>query len=66
MDDKALQYLWALKRVNEALIDGLETAVYTLEKVEELSKEKRMYAIESLRRLIAQSKGIYEKEPPKE
>ena len=66
MDDKALQYLWALRRVNEALIDALETAISVLEKVEELPKEKRMYTIESLKRLISQSKEAYAKEPPKD
>lgn len=66
MDDKALQYLWALRRINEALIDALETAISVLEKVEELPKEKRMYTIESLKRLISQSKEAYAIEPPKD
>jgi hypothetical protein len=40
MDDEALQYLWALKRANGAHIEGLKTAIYTLEKVEKLSQKK--------------------------
>ena len=59
MDDKTAEHLWALRKVNEALIEGLKTAIFVLEKEEELSRERRKSMIESLKSLIAQSEGIY-------
>ncbi len=52
--------------VNEALIEGLKTAVFVLEKEEELSKERKKSMIESLKGLIAQSDEIYGEPPTKD
>ena len=62
MDNEAVQHLWALKKVNEALIEGLKLAIFVLEREEELTPERRKSMIESLNGLIAQSEEIYGKE----
>ena len=59
MDDKTAEHLWALRKVNEALIEGLKTAIFVLKNKEELSKERKRSMIESLKGLIAQSDEIY-------
>ena len=59
MDNETVKHLWALRKVNEALIEGLKTAIFVLEKEEELSKERRKSMIECLKGLIAQSEEIY-------
>lgn len=45
--------------MNKALIDGLKAAVYCLDKVEEISEERRKSMIESLNGLIDQSEAVY-------
>lgn len=37
-DNEIAKHLWALRKVNEALIEGLEMAIFVLEKQEKLSK----------------------------
>ena len=59
MDTKTVQYLWALKKVNDALIEGLKTAIFVLEKEDDLSNKRRKSMIESLKHLISQSEEIY-------
>ena len=59
MDDETVQHLWALKRVNEALIEGLKLAIFVLEREEELTPERRKSMIESLKTLVSQSEEIY-------
>ena len=59
MDDETVKHLWALQKVNEALIEGLKVAIFVLEKEEELSKERKKSMVESLKGLIAQSEEIY-------
>ena len=59
MDDETVKHLWALQKVNEALIEGLKVAIFVLEKEEELSKERKKSMIESLKGLIAKSEEIY-------
>jgi len=63
MDDKAEKYLWALRKVNEALIEALKMAIFVLENEEELSKERKKSLTESLKDLVAQCEEIYP-EPP--
>ena len=58
MDDKTEMYLWALRKVNEALIEALKMAVFVLEKEEELSKERKKSMIESLKGLVTQSEVV--------
>jgi len=59
MDKEALGYLWALRKVNDAILVGLETAVHTMENWDELSSETRESTIKSVKGLIAQSKAVY-------
>ena len=66
MDNKTEMYLWALKKVNEALIEALKMAIFVLEKQEELTRERRKSMIESLKGLVAQSEEIYSGESPTE
>jgi hypothetical protein len=40
MDDETIQHLSALLKVNEALIEGLKTAIFILEKEGENSRQK--------------------------
>jgi len=63
MDSGTLKHLLALREVNKALIDGLKAAVYCLDKVEEISEERRKSMIESLNGLIAQIEAAYGEAP---
>jgi len=63
MNDETAKHLWALQKVNEALIEGLKTAIFVLEKEEELSKERKKSMIRSLKGLIAQGEEIYGEAP---
>jgi len=65
MDNETVKHLWALQKVNEALIEGLKVAIFVLDKEGELSKERRKSMIESLKGLIAQSEEIYGEVPTK-
>ena len=65
MDDEAVKYLWALREINKALITGLESAIFVMDKWDELKPERRQSMIESLQQLISQSNKAYETEPPK-
>ena len=65
MDDEAAKYLWALREVNKALITGLETAIFVMDKWDELTPERRQSIIESIQQLISQSNKAYETEPAK-
>ena len=47
MDTETLKHLLALREVNKALIDGLKAAVYFLDKVDEITEERRKSMIES-------------------
>jgi hypothetical protein len=59
MNDETLKHLLALRKVNEALIEGLKTAIFVLRNKDNLSEERRKSLAESLERLIAQSEEIY-------
>jgi|GEM_PF-2089698 len=43
MDDETAKHLWALRKVNDALIEGLKMAIFVLEKEKELSKKKKIH-----------------------
>jgi hypothetical protein len=58
MNDELMEYFLL---VNKALIDGLKVAVFMLEKVEEISPERRQATIDELNALIAQSEKPYKK-----
>ena len=66
MDDKTEKYLRALRKVNEALIEGLKLAIFVLENEKELTRKRRKSMIESLKGLVAQSEVIYSGEAPTE
>jgi hypothetical protein len=63
MDDETVRHLWALRKVNEALIEGMKVAIFVLESEKELTPERRKSMIESLKGLIAQSEEIYREAP---
>jgi len=63
MDTETLNHLLALREVNKALIDGLKAAVYFLDKVEEISEERKTSIISSLNGLIAESEAVYGEAP---
>jgi hypothetical protein len=66
MDDETVKHLWALRKVNEALIEGLKTAIFVLKNKKDLSEKRRNSLIESLERLVTQSEVIYSGEAPTE
>jgi len=59
MGDKTIDYLWVM---NGALLKGLKSAIFALEKVDEFSPEKRQSIIDSLKELVSQSEKIYKQE----
>ena len=65
MDKETVRHLWALRKVNEALIEGLKLAIFVLENEKELTPERRKSMIVSLKGLIAQSEEIYGEAPTK-
>ena len=65
MDDEIVKYFWALREINKALITGLESAIFVMDKWDEVSPERRQSMIESLQQLISHSNKAYETEPPK-
>ena len=56
MDDDALRLLVALKNINEALLEGLKTAVFVLETERDLSDERRESMIGKLKGLMEQGR----------
>lgn len=66
MDDEAVQILWALREVNKSLITGLKTAVFVMEKWDELSPDRRKSMIESMKGLVNQSNEAYPREEIKQ
>ena len=65
MNNETVKYLWALREVNKTLITGLDSAIFVMDKWDELTPERRQSMIESLQQLISQSNKAYETEPPK-
>jgi hypothetical protein len=59
MDNETVNHLWALRKVNEALIEGLKLDIFVLRNENNLSEERRKSLTGSLERLIAQSEEIY-------
>ncbi len=47
-------------KVNEALISGLEEAISTMEKWDELEPERRQSIIQSLKELASESKQVHD------
>jgi hypothetical protein len=65
MDDETVRHLWALRKANEALIEGMKVAIFVLESEKELTPERRKSLIKSLKGLIAQSEELYAEAPTK-
>ena len=65
MDDETARHLWALRKVNDALIQGLKLSIFAFENKEGLSNERLKSIIELLDRLIYQSDEIYAAVPTK-
>ena len=63
MDNETVRQLWALRKMNGALLDGLKAAIFVLEKEEQLTKKRRKSVIKSLKYLIAESEEIYGEAP---
>ena len=59
MDNKTINRVWVM---NGALIKGLETAIFALEKVDEFSPEKRQSIMDSSKELVSQSEKLYKQE----
>ena len=55
MDDETVKHLWALREVNKALITGLETAIFAMEKWDDPTPTRRQSMIEALKRLVIKS-----------
>ena len=65
MDDETTKYLWALREVNKALITGLETAIFAMQKWDDLTPQRRESMIQSIQKLISQSNKAYGTETAK-
>ena len=65
MNNETVKYLWALREDNKTLITGLDSAIFVMDKWDELTPERRQSMIESLQQLISQSNNAYGTEPPK-
>jgi len=63
MEDEAVQYLWTLHKVNKALIQGLKTGVFVMEKWDDLTPERRSSMIEKLKGLIESGERAFENAP---
>ena len=59
MYTETIKHLWALRKLNKALMEGLKLAIFLLEKEEELTEERRRSMIETLENLITQSEEAY-------
>lgn len=59
MENEILKHLWALRKMNKALMEGLKLAIFTLEKEKGLAEERKDSIVTSLKDLIAQSEEVY-------
>jgi hypothetical protein len=65
MENQSLIYLMALQKINDALLQGLKACVFILENEGELTAEKRISLIASVKELIAQGEEAYQNFPEK-
>jgi hypothetical protein len=63
MDDDTMKALGILREVNEALIAGLEGAIFCMENWKDLTPEAQKSSIDKLKALIAQSNKYYGAKP---
>lgn len=60
MSTESIKQLWALRKLNKSLLEGLKLVVFEL-KHEELSEAKRRSMVATLEGLLAQSEEAYRK-----
>jgi hypothetical protein len=63
MDNDSVKAIQTLRDVNDALVMGLEGAIYYMEKWDEMTPQGRKSIIEKLKALIAQSSKYYGEGP---
>jgi len=61
-EETVVKHLWALRKVNEALITGLKATLLTMESWDSLTPERRHSTIESVKRLISESRKAFNPE----
>ena len=59
MDSETIKRLWALSKLNKALIESLKFAIFVLKNEEELAEARRRSMVKTLDELIAQSEEVY-------
>ncbi len=65
-EDTIVKHLWALRKVNEALITGLKTTLLTMESWDSLTPERRQSTIASVKKLISESQKAFDPESASE
>ena len=66
MENETATYIMAMKKLNEALLLGLDTAVKTMKSWNEYTPEKREIIITSIEKLIEQSQNMLDLKPDNE
>jgi hypothetical protein len=61
VDNGTAKYLWALRKANEALSEGVKTALFVLGKEGKFTPEERKSMIRSCRGMVAQREEMYGK-----
>ncbi|UCG67255.1 MAG: hypothetical protein JSW12_09830 [Deltaproteobacteria bacterium] len=59
MDSETIKRLWALSKLNKALIEGLKLTIFVLKNEEQLAEARRRFMVKTLEELIAQSEEVY-------
>ena len=65
-EDAIVKHLWGLRKVNDALVAGLKTALLTMESWDKLSPERRQSTMESLKELIRETRQAYGRKIPED
>lgn len=55
MCSETIKQLWALRKLNKSLIEGLKLAIFLFEKEEEFTETRRLSMVATLEELIAQA-----------
>jgi len=63
MDNDMFRYLVALKRGNEALLDGLKTSLFVMDNWDEFTPERRSSLRDGLKGLIKQGEEAFDDVP---
>lgn len=59
MDDESRAILASLKTINDALLEGLKAAVFILENEKQISDERRLSLIKSIKELVIAGETAY-------